>query len=70
MAENFNTFMNDIIQKPECVKKQMIIKKAKNKLYHDFESPLAIPKLILYSDLLSADYHDMAQKCINGDYDF
>lgn len=40
------------------------------KLYHDFESPLAMPKTQLFHDLMRAGLIAMAEKSMKGDYDF
>ena len=56
--------------KPPSEARQNIELRAKAKYYHDFETTLACPKMQLRADLLAAGYDDMAEKVIEGDYDF
>lgn len=46
-----------------------IIAKAKKGYYHDFDTPLASPKIQLHIDLLDVNLPDIDQKMQNGDYD-
>jgi len=46
-----------------------IIAKAKAGYYHDFESPVATPKMELVKDLRDVGFTDIASRVINGDYD-
>ena len=47
---------------------RMIIK-AKNGYYHDFDSQLATPKMVLHNDLLALGLVEIDKKMQNGDYD-
>ncbi len=47
----------------------ILIDRAKKGYYHDFESPLATPKIELVADLRANGLSILAQKVIDGDYD-
>lgn len=66
----WNDFWNDLMAKPETPQRAIIEVRAAAKKYHDFESDVAAPKMTLRADLLAAGYKDMADKVIQGDYDF
>ena len=44
--------------------------KHKIKTYHDFEGPSVSPKIELYTDLTNAGMNEMAEKVLDGQYDF
>lgn len=63
------TLVADLEQKPEGVLRDRLILRAKAGRYHDFETPLATPKIALYRELLDLGYDDLAQKVRDGGYD-
>ena len=66
----WHAFKRDLNLQPESANKKRISKNAENMIYHDYESPLALPKVLLHLDLLEAGYAEMAGKLKRGDYDF
>ena len=51
---------------------KVIIEKAKKGVYHDFETPLATPKVQLVSDLKEVKLKltdDIAQRVVHGEFD-
>ncbi len=63
------TLVADLEQKPVSVLRDRLILRAKAGRYHDFETPLATPKIALYRELLDLGYADLAQKVRDGGYD-
>lgn len=68
--EEWDEFMTDLKKQPDSRKKRYIETRANQKIYHDFESPLAGPKMALIEDLQAAGYDEMVKKAIEGYYDF
>ncbi len=68
--EEWNAFLKDLMVQPQSAQRDRIESRARSKMYHDFESPLAMPKMELNHDLRKAGYNDMAAKVLQGDYDF
>ena len=66
----WKVFWDDLMTKPETPQRAIIELRAKAKTYHDFETTIVAPKMTLRADLLEAGYKDMADKVIQGDYDF
>ncbi len=50
-------------------KVRAIIEKAESGYYHDFDTPIATPKMQLHTDLLDAGLVEIDKKMQNGDYD-
>lgn len=46
-----------------------IAAQAQKGYYHDFESPLATPKIQLVSDLRGVGLQDLAKRVIDGEFD-
>lgn len=63
------TLVTDLEQKPQSVLRDRLIARAKAGHYHDFETPLATPKVTLVKDLANMGYEDLAQKVKDGGYD-
>lgn len=63
------TLVADLEQKPQSVLRDRLIGRAKAGHYHDFETPLAMPKVTLYKELSNLAYTDLAQKVRDGGYD-
>ncbi len=63
------TLVADLEQKPEGPLRNRLIARAKAGHYHDFDTPLAMPKVTLYKELLGLGYDDLAQKVRDGGYD-
>lgn len=59
----------DLLHKPESKKRTELIDKAKEGYYHDFETPIATPKVQLVQDLEAAGFIDLAIKVKDGEYD-
>ena len=68
--KEYEDFITDLMKKPDSKKRRYIKSRAEQKLYHDFESRLAGPKMALAEDLSAAGFDDMVQKVYSGDYDF
>lgn len=47
----------------------LIVERAKKGYYHDFESPIAMPKFQLVQDLRAVGLYDTADEVIKGKYD-
>lgn len=60
---------NSVISNEMLPKLNAIIKKAKEGFYHDFDTPIATPKMQLHFDLLDAGLTQIDHKMQNGDYD-
>lgn len=61
--------VEDLLKKEQCLERDAIIKRAKDGYYHDFETPVATPKVDLHNHLLAAGYEDLAFKVTQGNYD-
>ena len=68
--QEYDLFMTHLLEKPQTVARDIIEGRAKRKLYHDFESTYACPKMRLAEDLDCAGYRDMVGNTHRGDYDF
>ena len=58
-----------IISNEMFPKVKEIIEKARRGYYHDFDTPIATPKIQLHLDLLDAGLTEIDKKMQNGDYD-
>lgn len=58
-----------LITEEQKAKIPAIIQKAKEGYYHDFQTPIATPKIQLHQDLLDAGLENLDKKMQNGDYD-
>lgn len=47
----------------------LVISRAREGFYHDFESPIATPKVQLVRDLRSVGLEELARRVMNGDFD-
>lgn len=63
------TLVRDLEGKPESVLRDRLIARAKAGYFHDFETPLATPKVTLVKELTNLGYDDLAQKVKDGAYD-
>lgn len=63
------TLVADLMTKPDEYMRDLLIKRARAGYYHDFETPLAMPKVTLVKHLEHANYLDLAQKVKDGAYD-
>ena len=69
-SREWKTFWADLMDKPATPMRLFIEEQARKKMYHDFKSSVAAPKLTLRAHLLTAGYDDMAEKVLLGEYDF
>lgn len=68
--KEYQAFVDDLEKKPDDRHRRHIEKQLKRKYYHDFESPVAGPKMLMIEDLQAAGYEDMVKRACEGDYDF
>ena len=61
--------VDDLLKKQITTSRDAIIKQAKKGFYHDFETPIALPKMQLFKDLTNAGFLDLADEVKNGRYD-
>lgn len=61
--------INDLLAEKQTPMVEYIISKAKQGYYHDFETPIATPKIQLSEDLSKAGLNHLKAKVIRGDYD-
>lgn len=61
--------IEDLLKKPQTVRRDEIILWAAEGHYSDFQSPVATPKMKLNEDLVAAGYEDLAANVRNGRYD-
>jgi hypothetical protein len=59
----------ELLQKPQSVQRDRIIERASQGVYHDFETQLATPKVVLICALRDAGFDDLAEKTKQGAYD-
>ena len=60
---------NTAIGNEQHSKVRAIIEKAESGYYHDFDTPIATPKIQLHTDLLDAGLVEIDKKMQDGDYD-
>jgi hypothetical protein len=63
------TLVEDLLAKPASPNRDQLIEMARKGIFHDFESELLGPKLILYEMLMRFGYPDLACKARDGGYD-
>ena len=68
--KEWEAFQDDLMAKPKTEKRDHIEARANRKLYHDFESSVAAPKILLIRDLHDAGFSDMVENVKQGKYDF
>ena len=69
MGSTKKELVEDLTRKPPSATQVALLKRAAAGHYHDFDTPLAAPKMQLVEDLRAAGFSDLADKTINGDYD-
>ena len=63
------TLVNDLMERPDSLQRDVMVKRAKAGDYHDFESQIPSPKVMLHRDATLAGYEEIAEKAFNGEYD-
>lgn len=61
--------VKELWKKPESNARNQLIQRALKGMYHDFESPHALPKTMLVNELMQAGFKDLAQRAAKGDFD-
>jgi len=69
MGTTKKDLLEDLWRKPYSLARTTILRRAERGYYHDFDSPLATPKVQLVTELRAAGFEDLAQKTIDGAYD-
>lgn len=59
----------ELWKKPESTARNQLVQRALKGIYHDFESPHALPKHALVGDLEAAGFADLAARARRGEFD-
>jgi hypothetical protein len=64
-----DTLVAELEKLPASKHRDTIIARAKAGTYHDFESEVDLPKIMLVTDLRRAGFDELAQQVMNGAFD-